>query len=253
MTFRILMIFLVLCMPQGAVSQEEDLRLAVPSEMIENGFTKHLLPRFGFKTRIKIVPVLQGEPADLSLSETGSTAPLFQSADGRDFYLEHLADAPLILEKIAKFEDWLGSDPGRAAITGFPAGGPPLYVIGEVEVAQVEEVELDGDVVLGSKLALLHCGRCHVVDVRNRMGGIGSTPSFSALRGREDWTNLFLTFWAENPHPSFTQVEDVTEPFTDARPTTIAPVEVTLDEIDAITAFVGTLTPKNLGAQVDPR
>jgi mono/diheme cytochrome c family protein len=116
-------------------------------------------------------------------------------------------------------------------------------------VEAVEEA-IEGDVALGSLLSLQHCGRCHVVDKRNRMGGIGSTPSFPALRGRDGWADLFRKYWTENPHPSFTQVAGVTEPFDPDRPAFIAPVTVTLEEIDAIVAFVATITPKDLGGAV---
>ena len=108
----------------------------------------------------------------------------------------------------------------------------------------------DGDKATGARLALVHCGRCHVVDKRNRMGGIGSTPSFAALRGRENWSDLFRAFYAHNPHPSFTQVEGVTDPFDPNRQIHVAPMEITLDEIEAITAFVAEMKPKELGRPV---
>jgi len=255
MAFRVLLtLFLIAAIPRGGAAQEADLRLAMPQEMLENGFSKHLLPRFGFKTRIKISPTGDAGDADLAFTYEGEAgAVVFQTHAGRPVSLVALSDAPIALEHIESFKNWLSSAPGQAAIEGFPAGGPPLYVVGTVEVEAPQEVVIDGDVAKGSKLALLHCGRCHVVDQRNRMGGIGSSPSFSALRGREGWTDLFLAFWAENPHPSFTQVEGVTEPFSQERPPHIAPIEVTLEEIDAITAFVATIEPKNLGAQVKPR
>jgi hypothetical protein len=123
-----------------------------------------------------------------------------------------------------------------------------VYLARKAIEAKPQDVVIEGDAVQGSRLALVHCGRCHVIDKRNRMGGIGSTPSFAALRGRTAWHELFLKFFTENPHPSFTQVEGVTIPFGPDRVAHIAPVEVTLDEIDAITAFVATLTPKDLGA-----
>ena len=66
------------------------------------------------------------------------------------------------------------------------------------------------DYAPGEKLTLLHCGRCHVVSERNRFGGIGSTPSFAALRGAADWEERFRAFYALNPHPAFTQIPDVT-------------------------------------------
>lgn len=100
----------------------------------------------------------------------------------------------------------------------------------------------------GETLALLHCGRCHVVSDRNKYGGIGSTPSFGALRTIPNWREKFAAFWVYNPHPSFTQVEGVTEPFPAERPPHIAPVELTLEETEAIALFAASIEPKDLGA-----
>jgi mono/diheme cytochrome c family protein len=102
----------------------------------------------------------------------------------------------------------------------------------------------------GEKLTLFHCGRCHVISERNKYGGIGSTPSFGALRTLEDWELRFAAFWTLNPHPAFTQVEGVTEPFPAHRPSPIHPVELTLDEIDRIIAYARTIPPKDLGNEV---
>jgi mono/diheme cytochrome c family protein len=126
-------------------------------------------------------------------------------------------------------------------------------VPGEAEAVPDEPVSVEGDASEGAKLALAHCGRCHVVDARNPFGGIGSTPSFGAMRSAPDWLERFSAFWAFNPHPAFTQVADITEPFSDQRPPPIAPLELTLDEVMAITAFVATLPPKDLGARVQAR
>lgn len=238
----------------GVAAQDADLRLAVPEEMIENGFTKHLLPRFAFKTRIRIEPVTEpGEAAMAFSTSEGSGTPVFQTSEGAAVYLLDQSTAQAETDKIAKFLDWLRSEPGRAAIEGFPSGGPPKYLVALASEEEADDVVLEGDANAGSELALVHCGRCHVVDKRNPFGGIGSTPSFPALRGRAAWSDLFLAFYAENPHPSFTQIEGVTEPFDDARPSHIAPIELTLEDVDAITAYVATLKPKNLGAQVQSR
>ena len=80
------------------------------------------------------------------------------------------------------------------------------------------------------------------------MLGIGSTPSFFVLRALKDWDIRFQTFYSLNPHPSFTQIAEVTEPFPVDRPSPIVPVELTLDEFDAILAYVSALKPADLGA-----
>lgn len=230
----------------GARAADAPLRLAAPQAMADAGFLTHLLPRFRFKTRIGVDPAPPGAAADMALHDGADGTPVFTAPDGTVIRLRALSPDP----RVKRFVDWLHSGPGMAAINGFPVGGPPMFVAGAPKRAEAPEEVIDGDVALGSKLSIQHCGRCHVVDKRNRMGGIGSTPSFAALRGRGGWADLFRKYWTENPHPSFTQVAGVTDPFDPSRPAFIAPVTVTLDEIDAIVAFVATIAPKDLGAPV---
>jgi len=237
---------LALCLLAMPVSAQ-DLRLAAPTQMADSGFLRHILPRFKFKHRVVLVPVAPGVEAEIALIPGGSDgARVFADTRGTEYRVVLQSDDP----GAAKFLDWLRSAPGKAAIESFPRDAPPAYTTTLAPVAVVKEVEIDGDAVLGSRLALRHCGRCHVVDKRNRMGGIGSTPSFAAMRGRPHWFDLFQKYWSENPHPSFTEVVGVTEPFSDTHLTHIAPVKVTLDEIDAITAFVETLEPLDLGRPI---
>ena len=99
----------------------------------------------------------------------------------------------------------------------------------------------------GERLARFKCARCHVVAPEGGLGGIGSTPSFAAIRALEDWERRFNVFWTLAPHPSFTQVEGVTPPFHEERPSPIAPVELTLDEIEAIAKYAATIAPADLG------
>ena len=106
------------------------------------------------------------------------------------------------------------------------------------------------DFAPGEKLTLFHCGRCHVISDRNKYGGIGSTPSFGALRTLDDWEDRMRGFYALAPHPAFTQVEGITQPFPINRPSPIHPVILTEDEIEQITAYTRTIPPKNLGNKI---
>ena len=106
------------------------------------------------------------------------------------------------------------------------------------------------DYAPGEKLTLFHCGRCHVINEKNKYGGIGSTPSFAALRTMEDWEDRVDAFFALAPHPAFTQIEGVTEPFPIDRPSPIHPVELTLDELNTIKEYTRTIPPKDLGREV---
>lgn len=244
-------VFLLCSTVTTNVAADGDIRLAVPSAMVDSGFTKHILPRFRFKHRITLTPVPEGSESELALMEgTSGGVPVFQSVGGEIFSLVQSDTGQPVTDVVEKLVGWLKSDPGIAALEGFPPGGPAQYAaLGQV-VAATQTTEISGDTDKGSRLAIQHCGRCHVVDDRNRMGGIGSTPSFAALRARSGWSDLFKAFWVHNPHPSFTQVEGVTPPFDPERPVHIAPVEITLEEVDAITAFAATIKPKELGRPV---
>lgn len=221
----------------------QDLTLRMPEGMLTEGFDKQLLPRFRFKHRISIKPVTEGD-ADMTFGADGTR--VFQRIGGDVVRLDILNNS----EGARTFRDWLKSGPGKAAIESFKPNGSQVYTTEQAVVVIEEAEEFDGDTKIGGRLALEHCGRCHVVDERNRMGGIGSTPSFAALRARSNWSDLFRAFWSHNPHPSFTQVEGLTEPFDPDRALNIAPVEMTMDEVEAITAFVATLQPKELGRPV---
>ena len=106
------------------------------------------------------------------------------------------------------------------------------------------------DYAPGEKLTLFHCGRCHVINERNKYGGIGSTPSFGALRTLEDWEDRMRAFFALAPHPAFTQIEGITEPFPIDRPSPIHPLQLTEGDIETIVEFTRTIPPKDLGAPV---
>ncbi|NNE82252.1 MAG: hypothetical protein HKN18_18430 [Silicimonas sp.] len=238
-----LVAWLGICAPVMA----EDLILRMPKTMLDAGFHKQILPRFKFKHRIAVVAVPDGQ-ADMAFGETGTQ--VFQKVDGAVFKLDIVTEDTDAQAQAATFLKWLKSTSGKAAIEGFKPDGVQIYTT-KVVAAEIKTDEtFDGDKATGSRLALVHCGRCHVIDKRNRMGGIGSTPSFAALRGRENWSDLFRAFYVHNPHPSFTQVAGVTDPFDPSRQIHVAPVEITPEEIEAITAFVATLKPKQLGRPI---
>ncbi|KKL96084.1 hypothetical protein LCGC14_1848020 [marine sediment metagenome] len=80
------------------------------------------------------------------------------------------------------------------------------------------------------------------------MKGLGSTPSFALLRVFDDWQQRFTEFHALNPHPAFTLIDEVSPPFDPDRQPGIAPLRMTLDDLDAIIAYVATMEPADLGA-----
>lgn len=83
------------------------------------------------------------------------------------------------------------------------------------------------------------------------MSGIGSAPSFAVMRSFADWDSRFSAFFALKPHPAFTQVEGVTDPFPPELPPAIAPIELTLEELEAIVAYVAALPPADLGKPLE--
>lgn len=91
----------------------------------------------------------------------------------------------------------------------------------------------------GRKIAEQHCSRCHVIGEFNKFGGIGSTPSFNAIKYLDDWRERFQTFFVRNPHPAFVRIEGV-EPPTKLEPYA-APVPLPPEAVDDILAFVETL------------
>lgn len=105
----------------------------------------------------------------------------------------------------------------------------------------------------GEKLALFHCGRCHVVNEKNRMGGIGSTPSFAVMRGQHDFEAKMRSFHALRPHPAFTRIPGVTAPFPENRPSPIHPVDLTEADLDRIVSYALTLEPADLGRPLGTR
>ncbi len=234
-------IFAAISLAAPALGQDKTFTLQAPAPLIETGFTKHLLPRFSLKTGIRITVTSDG--GDAVFGTEGR--PVFRQGDT----IWHLSKTDGDAD-VDAFEDWLVSDVGKRTIEAFVADGIAEFSADvSVRVAQAS-VALTGDAALGEKVSLTQCGRCHVINESNRMNAIGSSPSFRLLRSLPNWQERFETFFLLKPHPAFTQVEDVTEPFPDHLPSPIAPIEVTLEQIEAITAYVSSVEPADLGAPI---
>lgn len=255
-TFVLLVVMAAsLAQPVPSVAQSKMIVLGTALSNESGTFLKHLLPRFTLKTQIRFTLVAPDDPTAEILLITddgeGGKEVFMQGADGAGgtFVLRTLNRTDFT----KRFADWLASDVGLNTIAAYkPDGTQMFFEVGEI-VEVIEEIEMEGDAVLGEKLAFQHCGRCHVITDRNKFGGIGSSPSFGALRTLDDWQAKFSAFWTLNPHPSFTQVEGMTEPFDPQRPPVIAPLELTLEDVEAIAAYAATIPPKDLGAQISPR
>lgn len=224
------------------LAQDKTFTLSAPNTLVESGLLKYVLPRFSLKTQTRIEVLEDGATADASFGDDGFVA--FQGLD-RVWRLS-VGDDPDAL----RFADWLRSDVGRNTIDSYQVDGTALFT-SEVEVEQVVvALTYDGDAVRGEEVSLTNCGRCHVVSDKNRMNSIGSTPSFAVLRTLTDWEDRFQAFYVLNPHPAFTQIEDVTEPFDPSRPSPIHALELTLDDLENIMAFVQGIAPADLGRPI---
>ena len=99
-----------------------------------------------------------------------------------------------------------------------------------------------GDVAQGRELARQHCTRCHIVAGMNTVS-IGSTPSFTTIaNSTSDSVDRFRSFYALRPHPAFMRIKGLT-PLSDI-PSPIAPIHLTLEEVEHIADFAATLKKK---------
>lgn len=241
----------------AAAAQERRFTLAADSDLAASGLLKYVIPRFSLKTGIRITPVdpAEGAAADALLGRrtaVGSGRPAFARGDA--LYLCRAAPVDEENERAAlarRFCDWIVSDVGQRAVESFAPDGARLYVAAADAPTERDDPAVTGDPLAGKRLSLALCGRCHVVGPENRMNGLGSTPSFAMLRTLGDWRDRFTGFYLLNPHPAFTQIADVTDPFDESRPPPIAPLRLTLDDLEAILAFAAGVGPADLGAEIE--
>ncbi|MCX2725539.1 hypothetical protein [Roseibium salinum] len=227
-------------------AETRSFRLSAPEDLEATGFLKYLLPRFSLKTSIRIEIVAADEVADVRFSAAEEGTPVF-SGLGKTWFMD-VADTGN--EHVARFKDWLTGDIGRNTIDAFQPDGKALFTAALEEAEETGPVVISGDVSEGERLSVIHCGRCHMVNEQTRFTTIGSTPSFAVMRSFADWQARFEAFFALNPHPAFTVIEGVTEPFDITRPPPIVPVKMSLADLDAILAFVSRIPPADLGPPI---
>lgn len=239
----ILIFCLAAAMARGEPSRT--FRIGVPAGLQETGLIDYLLPRFALKTerRGQIVT----SDADIAIVEGRDGEVAFARGD-RVWSLQRLTQN----DAGGRFANWVLSEIGANTIRSFvPITGIAFSAVSQS--AAIDEVVFDGDAVRGLAVAKTHCGRCHRVAVHGTGMGIGSTPSFMALRALPDWAARLGAFYALNPHPSFMQVEGVSPAFDPMRPPSIVPVTLTPDDVEAVQAYVAGVTPADLGAAVEAK
>ena len=231
----------------AAMAQAEEprsFRLTVPAALEEAGLIGYLLPRFALKTGRR-GDVVTDAP-DFALVEGLAGSPVFARG-------ETVWSLVLVTQNDPgrRFGDWLLSDIGLNTVASFkPVKGEPFRAV--VQTVAVAQVVFEGDAMRGLAVAQAHCGRCHRVAVTSATG-IGSTPSFMALRALPDWAERFGAFYVLNPHPSFMLVDGISTGFDPSRPPALVPIILTQAEVEAVQAYVSGLAPADLGREVEAK
>lgn len=232
---------MVLALLAGAAqAQDGPVRLYADPALADTGLLRHILPRFTLKTQVRVELVTDQSAADVVLGGQGRA--LFEGL-GQTWHLAIRGTG----DRVDRLATWLRSDVGRNTVQSFAPDGTSLFGPA-TEVAVVTETGPMSELAKqGHAVALAKCTRCHGVDEATRWSGTGATPSFGVLRTFDDWEGRFAAFYALKPHPSFTQVEDITEPFPVDRPPALVPIDMTLDELDAVLAYVAAMPAADLG------
>jgi mono/diheme cytochrome c family protein len=112
-------------------------------------------------------------------------------------------------------------------------------------VGPISAAEASTSVERGREIVRQHCTRCHVIPGINPYGGIGSTPSFSAMKWLDDWAYRFEIFYQLPPHPSLVRIEGLSEERSQSLPAFSKEIILKLEDVDDILEFVKTLkTPE---------
>tara|TARA_B100000902_G_C27232781_1_gene875788 strand:+ start:397 stop:1173 length:777 start_codon:yes stop_codon:yes gene_type:complete len=240
--------FFVVAFAENTLSQEVSVEF--PEELLMVEFDKYILPRFKFKTQISLLANMENGGFDAKLGILSSGKAVFSDLNGFVYRLETKTSDAGKMSKLEKFISWFNSPSGVMTIEDFSIQGVQAFKAVEY-VEEKEEVEIfDGDIASGLSLSQDHCKRCHVVD-ENSFAGIDSSPSFHAMRSFDNWHERFTAFWTVSPHLNVISITEVYEAGSNSVPTTIAPIELSLDQIDDILAYVASIKPKDLGKPIN--
>ena len=228
----------------------EEIHFHFPEELLMIEFDKHILPRFKFKTQITINAVSSFENSDASIGVKTNGTSIFSDLNDVIYKIKLSTTDESKLKKIYRFIDWLKSSSGISAIEGFELNGAQIFKSLKLEKKEIQEFVFEGDDDNGLLISKKHCKRCHVVD-DNAFAGIDSSPSFHAMRSFEDWEERFRAFWTVSPHLNVISIKDVYDAGKKFSPVVIAPIELTLDEVDDILSYVSKIKPKDLGKPIN--
>ena len=116
-----------------------------------------------------------------------------------------------------------------------------LFMCLGMTIVPFQYASADEIIEKGREVVRQHCTRCHVVPNMNPYGGIGSTPSFAALKWLSDWEHRFEVFYTLPPHPALVSIQGVSEERSASLPAFVAEIELQIDDVEAILSFVRTL------------
>ena len=116
-----------------------------------------------------------------------------------------------------------------------------LFMCLGMTIVPFQYASADEIIEKGREVVRQHCTRCHVVPNMNPYGGIGSTPSFAALKWLSDWEHRFEVFYTLPPHPALVSIQGVSEERSASLPVFVAEIELQIDDVEAILSFVRTL------------
>ena len=116
-----------------------------------------------------------------------------------------------------------------------------LFLYLAMIIVPIKHASADEIIEKGREVVRQHCTRCHVVSNMNPYGGIGSTPSFAALKWLSDWEHRFEVFYTLPPHPALVSIQGVSEERSASLPVFVAEIELQIDDVEAILSFVRTV------------
>lgn len=217
--------------------------IVIPSELVQ-----YVIPRFSLKTRIRFDQVESAGDIQLVTERPETGAEVLKLVSGETVYITAVGGAVESSDYRA-FVDWLVSEPGRATIADFELDGRQIAIPTAADEAAPIEMVIVGNIDHGRELSSDHCRRCHKVDRADKYAGIDNAPSFHAMRSFDDWYIRFSTFYAVSPHKALISVEGSGIEKNRAL-ITIAPIDLQMDDINDIVAFVNSLTPLDLGKPI---
>jgi hypothetical protein len=215
----------------------------IPSELVQ-----YVVPRFSLKTRIRFDQVESSGDIQLVTERPETGAEVLKLVSGETVYITAVGGAVESSDYRA-FVDWLVSEPGRATIADFELDGRQIAIPTAADEAAPIEMVIVGNIDHGRELSSDHCRRCHKVDRADKYAGIDNAPSFHAMRSFDDWYIRFSRFYAVSPHKALISVEGSGIEKNRAL-ITIAPIDLQMDDINDIVAFVNSLTPLDLGKPI---